>query len=729
MIPKLCSLGPSPGPRRLNIRYMYPYQRAGVQKMDDLMRCGQNPILAFPMGLGKTVCTLALLVKQWGEASKKSPLPLPPDLVVAPTDTLALQWQQECLSKITGLSARDVLVITDPDTIPSEGEIERYRFVITTHKVLRAQAPSRKKTGESEGAAPVEHDTQDAPPARHARKRFKQEVDPNDLSKMNWHCIIFDEIHHEKSTLTKLFATSSKFVHAYHKVGLTGTPLARSLHDVYAELLAMNPTNDYFLKGKADLKAAARVLTNIEMRAHEQGIYKLTPRCLTVDELMHTFHKPMPNLLMALITLRNILRSHYIRVTKASVQDELASEDVPPIIRKEYQVAEETLSYVAPEGIRFYPPKRVTTYRSIFNISGQSKSEDSAQDAERSLSMAQNAKHSRNAVYQAKQAACLRYFEEQSGPMVISLDTVEDQNRLRRELSSKGGLVFMARDPDAIDNFNAACDRGEKPVILIPTVCEGLNLSTSPTLFIWDSPRSALERDQLIHRVDRIGQRNPHVKVVSFEPNTEYEKHVSDLCEFQHTLVELLLDNPLQFLCKTLLSLFKDDKSAYRDNPAFSEEAITHWIQHVFAGIDFDTVTLDELMQKVSQPALQAPPEDHSATGLDPFDNFGLFGDLDATGGPSLDDLLWGGTVFGDLGGGLEGGFVGGLGENLGLDQAFGQDPNPHSTMPLDTAPDTHALYQEAVPLDTLFNMHRQHREGQASVEDTPFACQYEQAE
>ncbi len=156
-----------------------PYQRDGVNWLNQLAGNGLAGILADEMGLGKTLQALV-----WLAALKAKP-----SLVVCPTSLLA-NWQAEVEHFTPELKT---LVLHGADR--QFNELTKYDLVITSYALLRRDVAEHKK--------------------------------------IEWQAVVLDEAQHIKNRFSQN-AQSVKALRAKQRLVLTGTPMENSLGDLWS---------------------------------------------------------------------------------------------------------------------------------------------------------------------------------------------------------------------------------------------------------------------------------------------------------------------------------------------------------------------------------------------------------------------------------------------------------------------------------------------------------------
>ena len=108
------------------------FQQAGVEKLrENEKNSGHGSILAFDMGLGKTLTMSSFLIQQRLSESPKSPNY--PDLIVVPLCVLT-QWEKEILRVDEDM---DIYIYHGPDRVATLKKMKvKPDFVITTYYSL-----------------------------------------------------------------------------------------------------------------------------------------------------------------------------------------------------------------------------------------------------------------------------------------------------------------------------------------------------------------------------------------------------------------------------------------------------------------------------------------------------------------------------------------------------------------------------------------------------------------
>jgi superfamily II DNA or RNA helicase len=161
------------------------YQETGFQWMRYLRRAGLHGCLADDMGLGKTHQSMAYLLANYEEGSKR------PSLIVAPTSVLD-SWIQKIRDFAPSLRPYRFY---GPDRKPEALRLPGQRAIVTTYTVL-------------------------------AR-------DIDWLASMEWETVILDEAQYIKTASTQ-YARAAKRLSARTRIALTGTPIENRLDELWS---------------------------------------------------------------------------------------------------------------------------------------------------------------------------------------------------------------------------------------------------------------------------------------------------------------------------------------------------------------------------------------------------------------------------------------------------------------------------------------------------------------
>ncbi len=181
-----------PPPAGLGIT-LRPYQRLGLDWLQQLRRLGMAGILADDMGLGKTAQALAhLLVEQQAGRLDR------PALVVAPA-SLIFNWQAEAARIAPALK---LLTLQGPRRANDIARMPQHDLVLTSYPLLWRDAMA--------------------------------------LQRQPWHMVILDEAQMVKNAGSRS-ATAARRLNARHRLCLTGTPMENHLGELWAQFHFLLP--------------------------------------------------------------------------------------------------------------------------------------------------------------------------------------------------------------------------------------------------------------------------------------------------------------------------------------------------------------------------------------------------------------------------------------------------------------------------------------------------------
>ncbi|KAL3627745.1 hypothetical protein CASFOL_029108 [Castilleja foliolosa] len=237
-------------------------------------------ILADDQGLGKTISTIALILKE------RSPSPKPPKpndaeqtlmdmlnsidrppagtLIVCPTSVLR-QWSQELVNKVTPEANLSVLVYHGANRTKDPDELAKYDVVVTTYALVGQEVPK-------EPAVNSKDDPNPSPVFNFGKKKlFQSQPDhvtiPGPLSQVEWFRVVLDEAQCIKNHRTRS-ARACWGLHTKRRWCLSGTPIQNTIEDLYSyfRFLKYDPYAD-FRTFCWDIKAP--IITN-EKSAYER---------------------------------------------------------------------------------------------------------------------------------------------------------------------------------------------------------------------------------------------------------------------------------------------------------------------------------------------------------------------------------------------------------------------------------------------------------------------------
>eukprot|EP01119_Soliformovum_irregulare_P008033 TRINITY_DN2078_c1_g1_i1.p1 TRINITY_DN2078_c1_g1~~TRINITY_DN2078_c1_g1_i1.p1 ORF type:complete len:1009 (+),score=338.19 TRINITY_DN2078_c1_g1_i1:106-3027(+) len=185
-------------PASINVK-LRDYQRDGVKFLFDLYLKGVGGILADDMGLGKTLQTIAFICSILGTTGGRETIADPKDLpkpvlIVLPA-SVTTQWHREfakwCRIRVDIFESKK-----------KKGQLQNIRMGST--RVLL-----------------ISYDT------------YRNNVD--EISDIDWNCIIFDEVHKVKNSASKL-TKILKTIKTQKRYGLTGTVMQNNFEELWTLL-------------------------------------------------------------------------------------------------------------------------------------------------------------------------------------------------------------------------------------------------------------------------------------------------------------------------------------------------------------------------------------------------------------------------------------------------------------------------------------------------------------
>ncbi|VFQ89003.1 unnamed protein product [Cuscuta campestris] len=184
-------------------------------------------ILADDQGLGKTISTIALILKE----RSPSPTVSKPSvrakgraaggtLIVCPTSVLR-QWSEELRHKVDNKANLSVLVYHGCNRTKDPFELANYDVVLTTYSVVSMEVPKRP-LGDDEGK------------------------DGHPLGRVSWFRVVLDEAQNIKNYKTRV-AKACCGLRAERRWCLSGTPIQNAIDDLYSyfRFLRFEPYSSY----------------------------------------------------------------------------------------------------------------------------------------------------------------------------------------------------------------------------------------------------------------------------------------------------------------------------------------------------------------------------------------------------------------------------------------------------------------------------------------------------
>ncbi|XP_009782572.1 helicase-like transcription factor CHR28 isoform X2 [Nicotiana sylvestris] len=273
--------------QRIALSWMVKKEKAGVPC------CGG--ILADDQGLGKTVSTIALILKERSPSSRvstamarqiktetlnlddddisseldKSKLgaysyqvndnsstgsktsmhtkgrPAAGTLIVCPTSVLR-QWSEELHNKVTSKANLSVLVYHGSNRTKDPIELAKYDVVVTTYSIVSMEVPKQPlvedddETGKGTHESPSSKKRKSPSSSKKSSSKAKKEVEKElleatarPLAKVGWYRIVLDEAQSIKNYRTQV-ARACWGLRAKRRWCLSGTPIQNAVDDLYS---------------------------------------------------------------------------------------------------------------------------------------------------------------------------------------------------------------------------------------------------------------------------------------------------------------------------------------------------------------------------------------------------------------------------------------------------------------------------------------------------------------
>ena len=195
---------------------------------------------------------------------------------------------------------------------------------------------------------------------------------------------------------------------------------------------------------------------------------------------------------------------------------------------------------------------------------------------------------------------CLIYGKQEMVKGLIAL--VKQKGIQPSQLSSHvvAAIKFCREQPsseyeelDIHKNLAANLSCLEKPpILIIPTQTTGLNLTEAKHLILFNQPKSLAVRDQVMARIDRIGQTEP-ISFYSFKPETDVDQWLHSICNLQKEALDILI-NPKAFY----VMASQDDKASKTTeliSTFFVAKAIFELIAQNMEEKDSESTDVDDL--------------------------------------------------------------------------------------------------------------------------------------
>ncbi|KAK9051732.1 hypothetical protein SSX86_028360 [Deinandra increscens subsp. villosa] len=260
-----------------------------IQKETKSMHCSGG-ILADDQGLGKTISTISLILKERSPSStvntdevkkiKAETFNLDDDddavtelnesketsnsclvesnaqsrpaagtLVVCPTSVLR-QWNDELHNKVSSKARLSVLIYHGPNRTKDPCELAKYDVVLTTYAIVSMEVPKQplvnedddetKRRNEFHPVGPSPGNKRKHPPTSKRSKKGKKGIDDElfeshvrPLAKVRWFRVVLDEAQSIKNHRTQV-ARACWGLKAKRRWCLSGTPIQNAIDDLYS---------------------------------------------------------------------------------------------------------------------------------------------------------------------------------------------------------------------------------------------------------------------------------------------------------------------------------------------------------------------------------------------------------------------------------------------------------------------------------------------------------------
>ncbi|PWA97775.1 Helicase, C-terminal [Artemisia annua] len=266
-----------------------------VQKETKSMHCSGG-ILADDQGLGKTISTISLILKERSPSSSAPAAevkkieaetfdldddddedqkpstnvvetagnsndlrstsshtksrPAAGTLVVCPTSVLR-QWNDELHNKVSSKARLSVLVYHGANRTKDPSELAKYDVVLTTYAIVSMEVPkqpladededeAKRRNGFHPGGISSGNNKRKYPPASSKKSKKKKEIDSElyeslarPLAKVRWFRVVLDEAQSIKNHRTQV-ARACWGLRAKRRWCLSGTPIQNSIDDLYS---------------------------------------------------------------------------------------------------------------------------------------------------------------------------------------------------------------------------------------------------------------------------------------------------------------------------------------------------------------------------------------------------------------------------------------------------------------------------------------------------------------
>lgn len=472
---------------------LLPFQRGGVQWLTEMRRA----VLEDPQGNGKTPQAIRAF-----QVLRASPGGLDaPALVIAPPATL-LNWQREFGRWAPELSARVIMgsALKRRKAIMDEGPADVYIIGWQSVRLHTRIAPypglRMKRCTEHGGDDP-------------AVKAAACEVHEKELNAIRWGAVIPDEAHRMQDGRSKQTRAVWHLAHqAPYFWPLTGTPVADNIGNLWPILHGVTPQGFPSRSRYLDLWAVKNMAWHggteiLGVRPETSTSFQAATQCYLRRIPKELARPQMPKRLDAVF--RN-------------------PEMTPAQARMYKQLSKELLADIEESGTTMVPANSGVKFARLCQLAAASIETYDGEDP-----IGFTKQQVRMIAPSHKVDDLLEFLEDNPGSLVVSCNSPQLVELCAAKLDAEkitNCRITGSQSPLARDQAVTWFQEGECRVILITPRAggEGITLTASDTV-LWLQPTPSFrEWEQVMGRVDRIGQENPVRHVYSVTPGSVEER-------------------------------------------------------------------------------------------------------------------------------------------------------------------------------------------------------------
>ena len=507
--PEMLQIPPPPNPATWKPIVQIPKSRRGFSARDYqqeglnfLVNCWyhqRNCILADEMGLGKTIQSTIFLNYLRFKENIRGPF-----LIVAPLSTSTHwlreleEWSHLKVLELTGNQFKRKIIKTY-EFYYEKTNIPKFEVMFTTYENI---------------------------------------IKEPELAKFNWQCLIIDEAHKLKNTLSKLIITLKTF-RAFFKVLLTGTPLQNNIQELWSLLNFLNPAQfhsqaefEYKYGSVNDTNSVVelkKILKPLMLRRLKSDVEKaIAPLEEIIIECPMVMHQKAYYKAIFKKNLDYLRRGAHQKTKAMNLRN--ISMELRKVCNHPYLIkgAEEQILIERRDVLKDNEPKDNNdfVYESLIRSSGKMILLDKLLaklkvDGHRVLIFSQ---------------------------MKKMLDILGDYLLYRGYSFQRldGGVRAKDRQ-DAIDSFNSPDSKDFVFLLCTKAGGVGINLASADTVIIYDSDWNPQNDIQATARCHRIGQKK-EVKAYRFVTSNSYERKMFDSASMKLGLGHAILESRKQNL-------------------------------------------------------------------------------------------------------------------------------------------------------------------------------------